>query len=101
MSRIKDFYNKYLSRINAYWLVTIVFFALTFVMGDSSLYKRYTYDEKIRSLEKEIKHYQKEIEINSKKLNDLQTDKEGLERFAREEYFMKKPNEDVYIIKNK
>jgi len=99
MSRIKDFYNKYLSRINAYWLVTIVFFALTFVMGDSSLYKRYTYDEKIRSLEKEIKHYQKEIEINSKKLNDLHTDKEG--RFAREEYFMKKPNEDVYIIKNK
>ena len=101
MSRIKDFYNKYLSRINAYWLVTIVFFALTFVMGDSSLYKRYTYDEKIRSLEKEIKHYQKEIEINSEKLNDLHTDKEGLERFAREEYFMKKPNEDVYIIKNK
>lgn len=101
MSRKKDFYNKYLSRINAYWLVTIVFFALTFVMGDSSLYKRYTYDEKIRSLEKEIKHYQKEIEINSKKLNDLHTDKEGLERFAREEYFMKKPNEDVYIIKNK
>ena len=101
MSGIKDFYNKYLSRINAYWLVTIVFFALTFVMGDSSLYKRYTYDEKIRSLEKEIKHYQKEIEINSKKLNDLHTDKEGLERFAREEYFMKKPNEDVYIIKNK
>ena len=101
MSRIKDFYNKYLSRINAYWLVTIVFFALTFVMGDSSLYKRYTYDEKIRSLEKEIKHYQKEIEINSKKLNDLHTDKEGLERFAREEYFMKTPNEDVYIIKNK
>ena len=101
MSRIKDFYNKYLSKINAYWLVTIVFFALTFVMGDSSLYKRYTYDEKIRSLEKEIKHYQKEIEVNSKKLNDLHTDKEGLERFAREEYFMKKPNEDVYIIKNK
>ena len=101
MSRIKDFYNKYLSRINAYWLVTIVLSALTFEMGDSSLYKRYTYDEKIRSLEKEIKHYQKEIEINSKKLNDLHTDKEGLERFAREEYFMKKPNEDVYIIKNK
>ena len=69
--------------------------------GDSSLYKRYTYDEKIRGLEKEIKHYQKEIEINSKKLNDLHTDKEGLERFAREEYFMKRSNEDVFIIKDK
>ena len=84
MSRIKEFYIKYLSWINAYWLVTIVFLIVTFTVGDSSLYKRYTYDEKIRGLEKEIKHYQKEIEINSKKLNDLHTDKEGLERFARE-----------------
>ena len=100
MSRIKDFYNKYLAKINAYWLVIIVFLVLTLTLGDSSLYKRYTYDQKIRSLEKEIKHYQKEIEINSKKLNDLHTDKEGLERFAREEYFMKKPNEDVFIIKD-
>ena len=100
MSRIKDFYNNYLVKINAYWLVIIVFLVLTLTLGDSSLYKRYTYDQKIRSLEKEIKHYQKEIEINSKKLNDLHTDKEGLERFAREEYFMKKLNEDVFIIKD-
>ena len=78
MSRIKEFYIKYLSWINAYWLVTIVFLIVTFTVGDSSLYKRYTYDEKIRGLEKEIKHYQKEIEINSKKLNDLHTDKEGI-----------------------
>ena len=27
--------------------------------------------------------------------------KEGLERFAREEYFMKRSNEDVFIIKDK
>ena len=59
MSRIKDFYNNYLAKINAYWLVIIVFLVLTLTLGDSSLYKRYTYDQKIRSLEKEIKHYQK------------------------------------------
>ena len=96
--RIKEFYNRYLAWINAYWLVTIVFLIVTLTVGDSSLYKRYTYDEKIRSLEKEIEHYQKEIEVNSKKLNDLHTDKEGLERFAREEYLMKRANEDIFII---
>ena len=101
ITRIKEFYRKYLSRINAYWLVTIGFLILTFTAGDSNLYKRYTYDEKIRSLEKEIKHYHHEIEVNSKKLNDLRTDKEGLERFAREEYFMKRKNEDVFIIKER
>lgn len=101
ITRIKDFYGKYLSWINAYWLIGIPFGVFTLTVGDSSLYKRYTYEEKISSLEKEIEHYQQEIEVNSKKLNDLHTDKEGLERFAREEYFMKKPNEDIFIIKDK
>lgn len=98
LKRIKAFYNQYLAWISAYWLVTIAFLIVTLTVGDSSLYKRYTYDEKIRSLEREIEHYQKEIEVNSKKLNDLHTDKEGLERFAREEYLMKRANEDIFII---
>ena len=93
MNRIKAFYDKYLAWINAYWLVTTV--------GDSSLYKRYMYDRKIHSLEREIKAYREEIKINSQKLKDLRTDKEGLERFAREEYLMKRENEDIYIIKSK
>ncbi len=97
--RIKDLYHKYLSKINPYVLVTIGFLALTFVGGDSNLYKRYQYDEKIRELEKEIQYYQDEIKVNQEKLNHLHTDKEGLERFAREEYFMKKQDEDVFIIK--
>ncbi len=101
MSRLKDFYRTYLSWINAYWLVTIGFLAFTFIAGDSNLYQRYKYDEKIRGLEKEIRFYEHEIEVNTRKLNDLHTDKEGLERFAREEYFMKKADEDVFIIKNK
>ncbi|WP_080903713.1 septum formation initiator family protein [Parabacteroides sp. Marseille-P3160] len=101
MSRIKDFYTKYLSKINKYWLVTIIFLILTFTAGDSTLYKRYQYDEKIRELEKEIKFYQEEIEVNNQKLHDLHTNKDGLERFAREQYYMKKPDEDIYIIVEK
>lgn len=99
MQRLKDLYDKYLGHLNKYWVVCIIFVILTFTAGDSSLYKRYTYDEKIRSLENEIEHYRKEIEINSQKLKDLHTDKEGLERFAREEYLMKRENEDIFIIK--
>ena len=36
--RIKEFYNRYLAWINAYWLVTIVFLIVTLTVGDSSLY---------------------------------------------------------------
>ena len=101
MSRLKDFYDRYLSRINKYWLVTILFLGLTFTAGDSNLHKLYDYIKNLQELEKAIKQYKEEIEINTKKLNDLRTDKEGLERFAREEYLMKKADEDVFIIKEK
>ena len=98
MSRIIDFYKKYLAGLNKYWLVIILFFAVTFFIGDSNLYYRYKYDEKIRSLENEINRYKKEIEQDKKKIQELQTDKVGLEQFAREEYLMKKEDEDIFII---
>ena len=89
-----------LSRINAYVVVVAFFLFITFIVGDSNLYKRYTYDEKIRSLEREIDLYDKEIEMNTIKLNDIHVNSEGLERYAREEFFMKRPNEDVFIIED-
>jgi len=98
MSKIVDFYKKHLAGLNKYWLVTILFFAVTFLVGDSNLYNRYKYDEKIRFLENEIIRQKKEMEQNKKKIQELRTDKEGLERFAREEYLMKKEDEDIFII---
>ena len=98
MSRINDFYKKYLARLNKYWIVTILFFAITFIIGDSNLYSRYKYNERIRYLELEINRYKKEIEQNRKKIRELQNDREGLERFAREEYLMKREDEDIFII---
>jgi cell division protein FtsB len=101
MSSLINFYTQYLSKLNKYWIIIIIFLFITFTFGDSNLYKRYQYDEKIRVLEQEIKYYQKEIEMNRKKLDDLNTSKERLERYAREEYFMKNPDEDVFIIEDR
>lgn len=89
-----------LSRFNTYVVVVVFFLFITFVVGDSNLYKRYTYDEKIRRLEREIRHYKKEIETDRKKLDDIRTNREGLERYAREEFYMKRANEDVFIIED-
>lgn len=108
MSKIKDKINLFFgklkygaSKVNKYWLVVILFLGLTFTTGDSNLYQRYKYDEKIQGLENEINYYKAQLESASKKLNDLNNNKEGLERFAREEYLMKKDNEDLFIIKKK
>ncbi|MDR2119513.1 MAG: septum formation initiator family protein [Tannerella sp.] len=83
------------------WLVIGVFIVLTFVVGDSNLFVRCKYDNKIRDLEKEIRHYGKKIEVNQNKFDDFQANKEHLERYAREEFYMKKPDEDIFIIVEK
>jgi cell division protein FtsB len=98
MSKFIDFLSKNLSRLNKYVIVIAIFVAFTFLIGDGNLYKRYKYDEKIRSLEREIDQYTKEMETNKKKIQELQTDKAGIEQFAREEYLMKRENEDLFII---
>lgn len=97
-TKLVDFYNVYLAWINKYVLVALGCFILMCLDGDSNLYKRYKYDEKIHNLQKQIKFYQKEIDANRKKLEELDIEKEGLERFAREEYYMKRENEDIYLI---
>ena len=98
MSRIVEFYKKYLAGINKYWIVTILFLTVTLFIGDSNLFSRYKYDERIRFLENEINRYRKELEQTKKKIQELQTDKAGLEQFAREEYLMKKEDEDIFIV---
>jgi len=46
---------------------------------------------------KQKEHYQKGIEADAKEIEKLETE-EGVEKFAREEYYMKKEKEEIYII---
>jgi cell division protein FtsB len=48
-------------------------------------------------LQNEKEYYQKEIEKDKKAIKELSTE-EGIEKLAREKYYMKKENEDIYII---
>jgi cell division protein FtsB len=49
-------------------------------------------------MEKEKKYYLEKIKSDTKKLEELRTDRENLEKFAREQYLMKRDNEDVFIV---
>tara|TARA_A100001011_G_scaffold398577_1_gene503542 strand:- start:2311 stop:2460 length:150 start_codon:yes stop_codon:yes gene_type:complete len=46
------------------------------------------------------KYYIEEINKDSITLENLKTES-GIEKFAREKYFMKKKNEEIFIIDNK
>lgn len=54
-------------------------------------------NEEVSDLEDEKAYYQKEITKDKKAIKALSTE-DGLEKMAREKYYMKKENEDIYII---
>jgi cell division protein FtsB len=82
-----------------YLIVTLAFVLFTFTVGDSNLYMRAKYEDEIRSLEREILKYKDEADLSRRKLMELRNNEADLERIAREEYLMKMPNEDLFIIK--
>ena len=52
----------------------------------------------IKRQERQIKEYQLEIEKMDKTVNMLKTDRDTLEKFAREQFRFAAPGEDVYVI---
>ena len=52
----------------------------------------------INAQEKEIVQYRNDLEQMEERINMLKTDKDTLEKVAREQYNFTAPGEDVYII---
>jgi len=52
-------------------------------------------------LKKEKAYYQNKIEEDNRKMKELLSNKDNLEKFAREQYLMKNKNEDIFVILNK
>lgn len=52
----------------------------------------------IRELKQEIDYYKGKSEESKQRLKELESDKDDLEKFARERYRMHAPNEDVYVV---
>ena len=71
---------------------------MLFFFSDSNIMKRIKSDREIRNLKNQIEFYRKKTDIDKAKLHELQSDKDNLEKFARENYLMKKDNEEVFII---
>lgn len=99
MKRIYKILKYVKSKLNKYWVAFGIFVVLTFFLGDSTIYNRIMYDRQIIQLEKEISTYTKQKEENQQKLDALRSDNESLERLAREQYQMTKPNEELFLIK--
>jgi cell division protein DivIC len=83
---------------NKYILTIIIFFLWLLLFDSNSLLDKFREMKDLRQLEKDKEYYLNRIEEDKRKLNELKTNNDNLEKFAREQYHMKRPDEDLYII---
>jgi cell division protein FtsB len=81
--------------------VTILIFSvwISFIDETSLIYKS-KIKKDIQALSEKKEYYEAEIQKNEIYFKNLETNSEAKERFAREQYFMSKENEEIFIIRD-
>ena len=85
--------------LNKYLVVLTLFTVFVTFFDNHSLLQRWKSYRRIHLMESELEYYQNEIVNTKRKMKELQSDKESLEKFAREHYYMKRTKEDIFIVK--
>ncbi|MCB0465517.1 MAG: septum formation initiator family protein [Aequorivita sp.] len=84
---------------NKYVLILILFIVWMIFFDANSYLIHHELDNDINALEENAEFYQKEIDHDKDFIKKME-DSNEMEKFAREKYYLKKENEDIYIIEN-
>ena len=114
MSSIKESINRFKGRIKRLsaehpkraqaflcGLIVLGMGIYTFIISDSNLGKQLRYSHRIQALTDECKRLDEAYRSDSLKIDSYKQDKASLERIAREEYRMQRPDEVVFLIKDR
>jgi len=94
--RIKGKVSKMLSY--KYLIAIILFLAWIVFFDENSIVTHQQNKKRLQELTLQKVYYNERIESDKQKLEDLKSGVEELEKFAREQYYMSKPDEDVFIV---
>jgi len=83
---------------NKYFLTVVAFVVWMLFFDRNDLIAQYEFKSEVSKLQEEKDFYVKEIDKVKKDLSELNSNLNTAEKFAREKYFMKKDNEDVFVI---
>lgn len=100
-------HEKKMSRINVlfsflghykYLIVLVVGVVLVGFVDENSFMRRMQLDMQIADMEQEIAKYKAINEADTKQLRDLRRNPRSVAKIARERYFMKADDEDIFVL---
>lgn len=86
------------------WTVTIVIgiFLIVWTMGPGNTFVGWIRAKRdISSMERQIRDYEQRSTEMDSRINKLRSDRDSLEKFAREKFYFSAPGEDIYIVNDK
>ena len=86
---------------NKYLIDTVAFLVWMVFFDHNNLLLHLQYRNELNDLSKSKKYYQEQIDKTKKEVELMQSNPKWMEKVAREQYLMKRDNEDVYLIKEK
>ena len=100
MLKLKEFYKKIPSIFkNKYFIVCFLFIIWIIFLDENNLVLLNQQQSKLEETQEIIDSLKTEISEMEDKLDRLNNNQKELEKFARENFLMKKDNEDIIIIK--
>ena len=82
---------------NKYFIILLLFLIWMVFFDENAFLNHWELDKEIDNLEKSNEYYKDQIEQDKKVIDNL-NDPDSLEKYAREEYKMKKENEEIFLI---
>ena len=98
MNSFLNKYKRFFKPLKNVFLLIFIIFAIWMLFFDSnSWFIHNELNNDVEALEDEKEYYKTEIEKDKKEIKKL-SDDDGLEKYGREKYHMKKENEEIYLI---
>ena len=83
---------------NKYYLTSIIFLIWMLFLDPKDIITQVRHVVGLKQINKDKEYYRSEIEKVNTDLRELNSNKKQLEKFARENYLMKRDNEDIFIV---
>ncbi|MCQ4034646.1 FtsB family cell division protein [Kaistella montana] len=84
--------------LNKYFITVFLFLVWMIFFDNTSFLVVNELNGEINKYEKQLEYYKTEYQKNDDFYKKLMNNKSEKEKFARENYFMKKPNEEIFIL---
>lgn len=83
---------------NKYFLVTLLFLLWILFFDTNNIIRWFSNINEVKEQEKQKIYYKRQIEITDEKLKELGSNRDSLEKFAREQYLFHEPSEEIFLV---